>query len=189
MGQISVRQTCRRYSKNYVPNELRAKEKGKGLWVGNFVYPWDWRQGKSLTDGHAYVISIEYRDGAYTGEIFRGVPHGQEEWTFTDGRRFIGKFKKGYFHGYVDATFSDGSSYVGYYHRNLRHGYGTVTKIDGSTYVGDFSGDKRHGKGTRTYTDGSKFIGEYKSGSRWTGKEYNKDDIITATYLDGIRAE
>jgi endonuclease YncB( thermonuclease family) len=179
----------RKYSIQYVLNEQNARQKHKGMWTSDFVYPWDWRQGKRFADGHAYVISIEYRDGAYTGEIFRGVPHGRGDWTFTDGRRFIGGFKRGYFHGYVDATFSDGSTYVGNYHRNLRHGYGTVTKIDGSTYVGNFSSDKRHGQGTRTYADGSRFIGKYKTGARWTGTEYDKDGNITATFLDRIRTE
>ena len=40
----------RRYSKNYVSHESDAKEKGNGLWAGDFVYPWDWRRGKSLAD-------------------------------------------------------------------------------------------------------------------------------------------
>jgi len=48
MVDVGMAMAYRRYSKNYVPNELRAKENGKGLWVGNFVYPWDWRQGKVL---------------------------------------------------------------------------------------------------------------------------------------------
>ena len=189
MVDAGMAMAYRRYSKNYVPNELRAKEKGKGLWVDNFVYPWDWRQGKRVADGHAYVVSAEYGDGTYTGEIFTGLPHGEGAWTFTDSRRFIGEFKKGDFHGYMDATFSDGSSYVGYYYRGLRHGYGTDTKIDGSTYVGEFSGDKRHGKGTRTYADGSKFVGEYKNGKRWAGTEYDGDGKVTATFQEGVRME
>ena len=71
----------------------------------------------------------------------------------------------------------------------MRKGRGTHTKTDGSTYVGEYLNDKRHGQGTRTYADGSKFIGKYKTGARWTGAEYDKDDNITATYSVGIRTE
>ena len=179
----------RRYSKNYVSHESDAKEKGNGLWAGDFVYPWDWRRGKSLADGHAYVVSAEYGDGTYTGEIYTSLPHGEGVWSFTDGRRFIGEFKKGDFHGHMDATYSDGSTYIGYYRRGLRHGYGTDTKIDGSTYVGEFSNGKRHGQGVRTYADGSKFVGEYKNGKRWSGTEYNVDGKVTATFQDGVSKE
>ena len=50
----------RSYSTAYVPAELKAREAKAGVWAGEFVAPWDWRQGlrldgepptKSMTDG------------------------------------------------------------------------------------------------------------------------------------------
>ena len=38
----------RYYSKRYVVNEDRAKENKRGIWRGEFVYPWDWRKGSRL---------------------------------------------------------------------------------------------------------------------------------------------
>ncbi len=38
----------RKYSLDYVVNEERARNARIGMWVGNFVDPWDWRRGKRL---------------------------------------------------------------------------------------------------------------------------------------------
>jgi endonuclease YncB( thermonuclease family) len=38
----------RYYSLEYVEQENIARETKKGLWSGEFVAPWDWRQGKRL---------------------------------------------------------------------------------------------------------------------------------------------
>jgi len=179
----------RKYSTQYVPNEQSARQKNKGMWTSDFVYPWDWRKGRDFSDSHAYIVAASYGDGIYTGDILGGTPHGQGDWSFPDGRKFVGGFRNGNFHGYFNATFSDGSSYVGYYNNGMREGLGTHTKKDGSTYVGGYLNDKRNGKGTRTYADGSKFIGEYKSGTRWTGTEFNEDGKVTADYLAGVRTE
>lgn len=36
----------RRYSTRYLPEEADAKADHAGMWVGNFVAPWDWRRGE-----------------------------------------------------------------------------------------------------------------------------------------------
>ena len=41
----------RKYSDDYTGQEASAKAARRGLWAGQFVPPWDWRQGKRLT-GH-----------------------------------------------------------------------------------------------------------------------------------------
>ncbi|MFT3724082.1 MAG: thermonuclease family protein [Hyphomonadaceae bacterium] len=38
----------RQYSTAYVPNELQARAARAGIWAGEFVAPWDWRQGLRL---------------------------------------------------------------------------------------------------------------------------------------------
>jgi len=37
-----------RYSDKYLPEQNRAKSEKKGMWVGEFVKPWDWRRGEQL---------------------------------------------------------------------------------------------------------------------------------------------
>ncbi|MDP3740655.1 MAG: thermonuclease family protein [Hyphomonadaceae bacterium] len=38
----------RSYSTAYVPAELKARKAKAGVWAGQFVMPWDWRQGLRL---------------------------------------------------------------------------------------------------------------------------------------------
>ena len=38
----------RRFSTEYVDEELTAREARRGLWRGDFVPPWEWRRGKRL---------------------------------------------------------------------------------------------------------------------------------------------
>ncbi len=38
----------RKYSHDYVAEELAARERRKGVWRGEFVVPWDWRLGSRL---------------------------------------------------------------------------------------------------------------------------------------------
>jgi endonuclease YncB( thermonuclease family) len=38
----------RSYSSVYVPAELKARKAKAGVWSGEFVMPWDWRQGLRL---------------------------------------------------------------------------------------------------------------------------------------------
>ena len=38
----------RKYSEQYVPEEDRARAAKRGLWGGEFVAPWEWREGKRL---------------------------------------------------------------------------------------------------------------------------------------------
>ncbi len=38
----------RRYSHDYVEQEAEAQAAQRGIWVGEFVKPWEWRRGKRL---------------------------------------------------------------------------------------------------------------------------------------------
>jgi endonuclease YncB( thermonuclease family) len=38
----------RRYSTDYVGTEYKAREAKRGMWKGEFVPPWDWRQGPTV---------------------------------------------------------------------------------------------------------------------------------------------
>ena len=68
----------RRYSRDYIKQEKRASASKRGVWVGKFIAPWDWRRGKRLT------AAKEKKHGCclIKGNISRGgriyhVPGGQ----------------------------------------------------------------------------------------------------------------
>ena len=56
----------RRYSEDYVVQEDAARTAAIGMWAGQFVMPWDWRQGKRLGSSNA---SLENGDCAIKGNI------------------------------------------------------------------------------------------------------------------------
>ncbi len=41
----------RRYSLDYVDEEVDAQAVRRGIWAGEFVRPWEWRRGKRLGTG------------------------------------------------------------------------------------------------------------------------------------------
>ena len=45
----------RKYSKQYVPEEDKARAAKRGMWAGEFVAPWDWRKGKRLDSPEASI--------------------------------------------------------------------------------------------------------------------------------------
>lgn len=38
----------RRYSRDYVDEERKARQRGAGIWQGEFVMPWKWRRGERV---------------------------------------------------------------------------------------------------------------------------------------------
>ena len=38
----------RRYAKQYIPHETRARAQQRGIWASRFVPPWNWRKGQRL---------------------------------------------------------------------------------------------------------------------------------------------
>ncbi len=55
MGEWMVRQglalAYRRYSMDHVDEEADAQAAQRGIWVGEFVKPWEWHRGKRLDTG------------------------------------------------------------------------------------------------------------------------------------------
>lgn len=43
----------RQYGRDYVAQEDRAREAGRGIWAGEFVPPWEWRRGVRLAQVQA----------------------------------------------------------------------------------------------------------------------------------------
>ena len=51
MVQLGLALACRRYSLDYVDEEVDAQAARRGIWAGQFVRPWEWRRGKRLDTG------------------------------------------------------------------------------------------------------------------------------------------
>lgn len=54
----------RAYSTAHVAAEMKAQEDGRGVWAGEFVMPWDWRQGLRLSGEPPTKAMI---DGKFAG--------------------------------------------------------------------------------------------------------------------------
>ena len=46
-------------------------------------------------NSYADEVTIEWKDGTYTGEVSKGVPNGYGTFTDSDGRKFVGQWKDG----------------------------------------------------------------------------------------------
>ena len=119
----------------------------------------------------AYGETINYDNGdKYDGEVRNGKRHGHGTYTFGSGEK-------------------SGDIYYGEWKDGKYHGQGIFSFRDGQKYFGEFKDGLPNGQGTLTTPDGSAYVGEWKDGNRWQGTEYDKDANVTATYLEGIRAE
>lgn len=72
----------RRYSEAYVDAEASAKAASFGMWQGQFVAPWDWRQGKRLQPAAA---ANDNRDCHIKGNIARD---GERIYHVPEGRYY-----------------------------------------------------------------------------------------------------
>ena len=59
-------------------------------------------------------------------------------------------------------TYSNGDKYVGKYKDDKRNGQGIYTFPNGNQYAGEYKDDKKNGQGTFTFPNGEKYTGEFK---------------------------
>jgi endonuclease YncB( thermonuclease family) len=67
----------REYSQDYVPREAAAEIAGLGMWQGDFVPPWEWRQGARLNADEALPECAIKGNIARDGERIYHVPGGR----------------------------------------------------------------------------------------------------------------
>jgi len=82
-------------------------------------------------------------------------------------------------------TWSDGRKYVGKFKNGFPNGQGTETSPVGWRYIGEYKDGKKHGQGKFTYTDGGWYGGSWKEGQSWTGITYDKDGNISYEKVNG----
>ena len=79
--------------------------------------------------------------------FFNSLVSYSEEFTYSDGSKYIGQTKNKERHGQGTFVFSDGSKYVGEFKNNLKHGQGTYTGVKKQKYIGEYKNGYIHGKG------------------------------------------
>lgn len=85
--------------------------------------------------------------------------------------------------GMGNFTWEDGRMYLGEYRNDLKHGQGTFQWPDGRKYIGGWSEGKQHGRGTFV-KDGGKREGIWELGKRikWLDKKptnkISRDNLV-----------
>jgi hypothetical protein len=99
--------------------------------------------------------TIRYPNGdEYIGQVDEtGVPHGEGEYTWADGSRYVGTWRYGFKEGFGVYEELSGYRYRGEWRRSEKCGFGTESgmTLDGREYVyeGGFLHNQRHGLGTK----------------------------------------
>ena len=134
--------------------------------VGSLTFLSDSIQAQCISgncyDGRGTFV---YPSGAkYHGQFRRGKIHGQGILYFTNGNKYIGKWKNHYREGQGKLIFASGEIYTGHFRKSKFNGKGTMTFPDGEKYVGQWVNDIMEGKGTYYYADGDRYDGNFSKG-------------------------
>jgi len=154
------------------------------------------------------ISGLRYREGAYSGEVINGLPHGQGTWSHAHFGKYVGKFVNGKMHGAGVHFFHEGGYLVGEWRVGNLHGqsvmslpdgtkeialynngekYQTMLVLpDGSVFFGESRGDSIDGQGTFVETDGSLTIGEWKFDKAWNAIVYDASGTFAGSYKDGV---
>ncbi len=109
---------------------------------------------------------IQLKEGYYTGEAVKNIPHGHGKCTFTNGDIYEGNWTNGVRSGVGIYTWANGDVYQGSFLNNQKSGNGTLTWIQGGTWNGEWRNDLCwSGSGTYYYPNG-RFEGRYLNGKR-----------------------
>lgn len=125
-----------------------------------------------------------YPSGAkYHGQFVKGRIHGQGILYFSNGNKYIGRWKNQYREGQGKMIYTTGEIYIGNFQKSKFHGQGTMTFADGEKYVGQWLDDIQNGKGTYYYSDGDRYDGMFHNG-KLNGK--GRMTYNDGSYYDGL---
>ena len=84
----------RRFSTDYVKDEMEAQRARKGIWKGEFIYPWIWRKGKRLLPhdkklGACLIKGNIGRHGAHIYHLPRGHHYARTKIDPGKGERWF----------------------------------------------------------------------------------------------------
>ena len=172
----------RRRSGKYIIYRENGKGREYNAYTEDLIYEGEFLNGERNGKGIEFrydgliVFEGEFKDGKRNG---KGKEYNREgevifEGEYRNGKKWNGK----------------GCQYYNGKYYEIQNGKGLVNESDftGYFYEGEYSNGERNGNG-REYNDDfgyeKEFEGEYYKGKRWTGKEYNNDNIVTNELKEG----
>ncbi len=177
------------------------------------IYDGYWRDGVpngrgtvNCTIGNNVKVQIE-------GTFVDGL-NGDSQWTYSDGRKYVGQIKNGNINGKGIMYISQTERYEGEFLNGLYHGQGAYYYPEGY-WTGEWKDGKRWkgsgllfhvnaqgartgkfyngnmvngvaaGKGVLRNEDGSRFTGEFFNDNYYNGTLYNAANQVIDTYVNG----
>lgn len=149
------------------------------------------------------VVTMEYENGEYTGEVVGEIPHGQGKLAYPDGSYYEGEWENGCPHGLGKAKcYDDDGEYMGYFegefvNGDFKHGKWRERNSD---YEGDFVDGLFDGYGVKKWDCSLHYYeGQWKQGlyhgkgiccdydGTWDGewKDGHINGSVTLTSKDG----
>lgn len=132
--------------------------------------------------------TMNYKSGAYEGNVSWGSPSGKGKLTYADGAVYTGDFAGGQRQGKGVYRTKNGDTYDGEWKNDKFDGQGKLALASGLRYEGSFKEGKRSGTGSQVHPDGRKYTGAWandkangtgvlttKDGAKYTGPF--KDDL------------
>jgi len=122
------------------------------------------------------IVTLNFENGIYEGEIRNNLFHGFGKFTFTAGvayeqisekQRLVngdiyeGEWVEGFKHGFGVYRFNTGDIYEGNWIKDIRTGLGKYYFQTGGKYEGEFLNNFINGKGKSILTNGNVYEGEY----------------------------
>lgn len=121
---------------------------------------------------------LEFDNGIYKGEVIDGEMHGEGDFIFNTGTRYVGFFKNNIMEGKGKLTYISGKVYEGTFINNMLEGPGACKWENGDFYVGEFQKGKMHGKGCYIWDNGNRFEGIFEDNQRTEqGILYKKSEL------------
>ncbi|MBE6977863.1 MAG: hypothetical protein E7438_04390 [Ruminococcaceae bacterium] len=131
-----------------------------------------------------------FDDCTYTGDMVRGVPHGEGTCVWDNGVEYTGGWDNGQMSGYGEISRPDGYSYKGQWKDGQYDGTGTLVYPGGKeTYTGEFSKGQRHGQGTHVFSNGDTYTGDWVNGI-WSGQgkyTWKTGEVYEGGWLNALR--
>ena len=109
-------------------------------------------------------------------------PNGYGEYSYPNGKTYVGEWKDGKYHGQGILSRSGRLIYEGEWANGKRNGHGTtITKDDKLGYNGEWKDDKYHGQGIRFW---EKDVHELKYEGEWKNGNENGQGELTISSCD-----
>ncbi|GAB1600522.1 alsin-like isoform X1 [Argonauta hians] len=123
---------------------------------------------------HKFTKHTVFKDAVYNGTWMKAKLHGLGEMKWSDGRRYIGKFKNGFQHGtgkYIVPKADSEEIYEGSWKEGKMNGLGSVIYPSGDRYQGYFKDGQKFGhgvlrQGKHMSSVASVYIGEWMADKR-----------------------